>query len=569
MEVVMKKKWLVLCAAMMVFMMLMPKFCYAAEAVESVEIPEITTAGQKYSGQLQNRDQQNWYTLIPEETGSYRITLHGSDSVKSILYDGTRAKVIMEDCFFADTHSRELAHTLIKGKTYYIEIRENVDHGGNVATDAQKPYELDVSLLPKPNDTYFSEQWGLFNSRNGLDIDILPAWTHGRGNDMKIGIADSGADYNHPELVRSIDLSLSYNFTHDSRNVFPLTEYFTDSSARAGHGTHVAGIIGAEADNNEGIAGIAPGMKLVMLKVLGSRLSDSTVYTGSIAAFVKAVGYARSNGIKIMNCSFGGVIPSVSEKEAMQTAKDMLFVIAGGNVGNDLARAPEYPACYYLDNSLVVAAVNQQGELAEFSNYGGPTEIAAPGEEIFSTYPGNGYEIFGGTSMAAPVVSAIAGLVLENNRAFGPAEVKNRIADQSNVTVLDSLAGKVISNGMVNAYKAVSSGNTVGTRHVQNIGHKVFERSIKSEINEYKEEAGEEIKTNQVIVKLEEDVNSGEWIDKIGKESIFQKMEQIDYLPMIHSYVYQFLDIVEANAAVSILNTDSDVVYAEMNYLRK
>ncbi|AOY74544.1 S8 family peptidase [Clostridium formicaceticum] len=533
------------------------------ETYNNIDNPIVVEMNTEYPGIIPTEDSQNWFSFTPEATGSYSITSKGSADTYGILYDDTKTNIMMENSDGLNTKAFELANTLLEGKTYYIKVTaENFDLQNN-------QYNLFIEKLNNPDDENFQEQWGLLNYLNGVDINILPAWQYSKGNGFKIGIADTGTDDNHIDLKKNIDLTLAYNFIHNMKDVFPANENLSASSARAGHGTHVAGIIGAEANNGQGIAGIAPESTPIPLKVLGSRIPEYPVYNGAIASFVNSIQYAKDNDIRIMNCSFGGYAPAVSEQEAMLKAEEILFVIAAGNDGNDLSINPEYPACYYHDNSIVVAAVNANGELAIFSNYGGPTDIAAPGEKILSTYPQNNYTYKNGTSMAAPVVSAVAGLVWSDDLGLTPIEIKERLTADSNVTKLDSLKNKVLSDGVVNAFKAIVSNKTeTSARSIKGIDRNIFGRDIKAKIKYYKDNTKNHEKTDKIIVKFADGVELVDFINNINQKNIFKKMKQVEHLELINAYVFEFSTVEEADKAVDVFNAYGEVVYAEPNYLR-
>uniref|UniRef100_UPI000ACE35FD S8 family serine peptidase n=1 Tax=Cellulosilyticum ruminicola TaxID=425254 RepID=UPI000ACE35FD len=372
--------------------------------INNINEPFTLLVDQEHMLNLQTKDDELWYEFTPPVTGAYTITTTGNSNINSVLYDETKSKVIIDGTDRLTPSS--LAATLLANETYYIKNTPiNYD---STHTECNTL----VQLIDEPNDPLFNQQWGLLNKDTGLDINILPIWNYTQGENIKIGMADTGAYYEHLDLRDRLNLNLSYNFTHDMRNVFPENEAYSDTyTAVYGHGTHVAGIIGASLNNNEGIAGIASKSDIIELKVLGRKLKGTTDYTKSIAAFVKAVEYTQENNIKILNCSFGGKSASQAEKDTMLAADDILFVIAAGNSRNDLQETPEYPACYYYPNSLVVASINPDGTLSDYSNYGGPTDIAAPGSQIISTTPYDLYDYQNGTSMATPFVSSVCSLV--------------------------------------------------------------------------------------------------------------------------------------------------------------
>lgn len=517
-----------------------------------------------YTGGPLNSGEDLWFSFIPKQTGSYEISVRGEGGLSGTLFDAHSSKIIMQNETVEGSDILKLANTCLAEKNYFIKV-SSIHPGAFI-----NQLEIAIKELPAPNDEFFNEQWSLFNPLNGIDINIIPVWKNYKGSNITIGVADTGVDYQHPDLINRLDMSLAYNFTHDMKDVFPENEKSSASSARAGHGTHVSGIISAQSNNNQGIAGITSQGSVVPLKVLGSRLTDTSVYNGSIAAFVKAVEYAKANDIRIINCSFGGANPAVTEQEAMYQANDILFVIAAGNSGSNLADYPEYPASYYHDNSLVVAAQNMEGNLAAFSNYGGPTDIAAPGESIISTFPNSLYLYNSGTSMAAPVVSAVSGLVWGNAPYLTALEVKEIVTDVNNVTLVDSLSNKVHSGGMVNAFKAMMSAEPrTESRRFENKKRDIFGENLKSSIDSYLQKADEALKTNQIIVKFAAGVNAEEYINTLEKEELLTGVHFIDYLSSVDAYVLQLSNMEEADKAITALNNSNNILYAEPNYLRE
>lgn len=169
-------------------------------------------------------------------------------------------------------------------------------------------------------------------------------------------------------------------------------------------------------------------------------------------------------GAKIANCSWGSEHYSQFLYDTIAKS-DMLFVCAAGNAGYDTEKTPTYPVAYDLDNIISVAATDNQGQLASFSNYGKSVDIAAPGKDIYSTLPDNGFGALDGTSMAAPFVSGCAALFLGASENITAKEIKDRILLTANRQT--SLDGKVETSGIVSAtgimMTTVSPGNfTVG-----------------------------------------------------------------------------------------------------------
>ncbi len=414
--------------------------------------PHTLPVNNLYFNTLSDPYSEVWYKISPVQSGSYEIVSAGIPNLSGTLYDSSKTKIIEENNHTLVSSSFRIASTLIENETYYLKL------GLNCNKQVSTSYSIVIKLIEEPHDKYFYQQWGLLNLQNASDINILPVWKYTLGKNIKIAIADTGTDYTHEDLKNSVNLLFSYNFVHHINNIFPVKEKYTFISSKAGHGTQVAGIINSQL-NNIGIVGIAPDSKIISFKTLGSQLDNHTTQTDPINSFIEAIKYARSKGIKIINCSFQGYVPNQEEMKAMQDADDVLFVIAAGNDSLDLSKKPCYPACYNIDNSIVVAALNKNGELSSLSNYGGPTAIAAPGEGILSTFPNNKYSYANGTSAAAPFVSAVCSLIWSLNESLTPLEVKEIITSRQNVTLIDSLKGKVSSGGMLNAYKAVVAPN--------------------------------------------------------------------------------------------------------------
>ena len=252
------------------------------------------------------------------------------------------------------------------------------------------------TLSYAPNDPRFDGQWGL------IQPGFQDAWSRTRGQGVRIAVVDTGAAVRHPDLKRKI--ALQRDFRHNDGTV-------EDSS---GHGTHVAGTVAAETNNRTGVAGGCPACKLLIAKAF----SPDGGYDFAIA---RGVTWSADKGAKVINCSFEGPGNSDALKDALDhaTSKGAVVVAAAGN-GN--TSAPSYPAAY--PNVLAVAATNEDDQRASFSNHGSWVDVAAPGVNILSTVPG-GYDHRGGTSMAAPHVSALAGLLASQGR--GPKAIRDRI----------------------------------------------------------------------------------------------------------------------------------------------
>jgi len=322
-----------------------------------------------------------------------------------------------------------------------------------------------------PNDPQFSEQWALHNQgQNGgkerADIDALKAWTKTQGNkNVVVAVLDSGVDYNHVDLRANmwtrpdsvpeyVDDELG---TLDDVHGFDVDMNLGDPMDDNGHGTHCAGVIGAEGDNGEGIAGINWHVQIMPLKFLGRG------GFGTTKAAIEAINYAidrKKHGvnIRVISASWGSTQRSKALEDVIRAASDagILFVAAAGNNGTDNDKRPHYPSNYDLPNVISVAALDNTDNLASFSNYGEKTvHIAAPGKDITSTWLGDQYREASGTSMATPHVSGVAALIISASPNISVEKLKERLL--KSVDKIDSLSGKVASGGRLNAAKAVGN----------------------------------------------------------------------------------------------------------------
>jgi subtilisin family serine protease len=237
-----------------------------------------------------------------------------------------------------------------------------------------------------PDDKRFNEQWDLLNTGQaingsigtaGADIDAADAWNLIKGSSVVVAVIDSGIDHYHPDL--SGNLIAGYDFVDNDNDPDDLN----------GHGTHVAGIIGAVGNNSLGVAGVNWYVKVMPLKVLDQNGE------GTVADVIEAIAFAATNNAKIANMSFSGTDFSQALYDSIKQYPNILFIAAAGNAESS---TPEYPAGFSLPNIISVAATDQNDNLAAFSNYGASVDVAAPGTNILSTIPSFTAGItFGGT----------------------------------------------------------------------------------------------------------------------------------------------------------------------------
>lgn len=327
------------------------------------------------------------------------------------------------------------------------------DGGGGGGGGEGRPPVADkpADVNPPEADPSLSKAYGISK------IASEKAWEKTKGSaNIVVAVIDTGVDYNHEDLSFNMwrnpnptknDL-VGYDFIHDDGLPFDDNQ----------HGTHVAGTIGAVGGNGKGVSGVNQRVSIMALKFLSGEGSGDT------AGAIKAIDYAVTNGAKVMNASWGGGADEGNNalRESIERAEkaDVLFVAAAGNGGNDGRgddndKEPMYPAAFNTGNMLAVAATNANDRLTGFSNFGKRSvHLAAPGDGVYSTVPGNKYASLSGTSMACPHVAGAAALVWSMNPKMSHKEVKARLMDS--VDKISGMESKTITGGRLNVGKAVS-----------------------------------------------------------------------------------------------------------------
>ncbi|MCT4595709.1 MAG: S8 family serine peptidase [Anaeromicrobium sp.] len=332
----------------------------------------------------------------------------------------------------------------------------------------------DYKLTLTSDDPYYNSQWSIkdntvtgnvykesnnTNKDNIFSIKASSAWSKSTGDNILVGVIDTGIDTNHEDLKDNIwtnkneipdngidDDNNGYVDDINGWNFSDNNNLVHNKSSNHDHGTHIAGIIGAKKDNKKGITGVAPNSKIMALKVF----KNNEAYTSDI---ISAIQYAEKMGAKIVNCSWGDINDNPALKETMKKS-NMLFVCAAGNSGVNINSSPVYPAAFNLDNVITVGAMNKSGHLYKNSNYGeNKVHVVAPGEDIISTLPNNKYGNKNGTSMAAAFVSGEGALLLSAYENIGAKEIKDRIIGSSDR--LSSLEGKIYRGNKINCKNGV------------------------------------------------------------------------------------------------------------------
>ena len=326
-----------------------------------------------------------------------------------------------------------------------------------------------------PNEPSFLQLWGLENggqSVNGVagladaDIDAGAAWDVTTGSaSVTVGVIDTGVDYLHPDLAANIWINAGEdcpgcrndgidndgNGYVDDWHGWDFKNNDNDPFDDNGHGTHVAGTIGAIGNNGQGVAGVNWTVKIMPLKFLGAN------GTGDASDAVEALLYATSMGAVVTNNSWGGDAYSQALADAVASADagGSLFVAAAGNSFANTDTSPNYPSGYNSPNVISVAATDQSDARAWFSNYGlRSVDLGAPGTNILSTKPGGSYQYLDGTSMATPLVAGAAALARSAFPAASADGLKALLL--RTVDANTSLAGKTTTGGRLNVGKALA-----------------------------------------------------------------------------------------------------------------
>ena len=338
-----------------------------------------------------------------------------------------------------------------------------------------------------PNDPRFGELWGLRNTGQsggtpGADLSAPSAWDLSTGAATKVvAVLDTGLDYTHPDLAANVWINPAEipadgldndgnGFVDDLRG----WDFAGDGASPAegaqdsdpidddGHGTHVAGTIGAVGNNGIGVAGVAWTVRLMALRFL----SPSGGWTSDAVAAYDYVATMKLRGVDIVavNNSWGGGPFSQALLDAIEEARGLgiLSVCASGNDGLNNDEVPHFPAGYDTPGVISVGASNRFEQVPVFSNFGVETvDLFAPGVAVLSTYPTYltssvgtpGYDVLNGTSMAAPHVSGAVALLAARFPGIGPAEARARLL--YNVDARDGYAGRCLTRGRLNVRRAL------------------------------------------------------------------------------------------------------------------
>jgi hypothetical protein len=283
------------------------------------------------------------------------------------------------------------------------------------------------------DDPLFGRQWGF------AQIHAPQAWAATMGSaSVRVAVLDTGVDLEHPDLAPNLAAGYDY-VDHDP---FPYDE------SEDGHGTHIAGVIGAVADNGVGVAGLNWQAQMVPMRTFDA---DGN---GDVSAGVEAIVTAVSGGARVVNLSFSGSEFSDAEYDAINAAPTTLFVASAGNRGLNVDRAPAYPCAYDLPNVLCVTASGYGDSLPTWASFGAhAVDIAAPGVDIYSTLPNRSWGFRSGVSMAVPHVTGAAALLLTERPGAYPADLVAALLDSA--TPAPAFTGRTVSSGRLDVAGAM------------------------------------------------------------------------------------------------------------------
>lgn len=343
-------------------------------------------------------------------------------------------------------------------------------------------------MFAVPNDTRFGELWGMRNigqtgGTPGADISATSAWDISTGsNNIIVAVTDTGVDYSHPDLNANMWRNpgeIPGNGIDDDGNGYIDDVYGYDAgdndgdpmddanSVYLGHGTHVAGTIGAVGNNNTGVAGVCWNVKIMAVKIMDANGDQS------LSSMIPGIEYAINKGAKVINASWGWDpgVPLVFLQplyDAIAAARNsgVIFVAAAGNnYGNNNDNLPVYPASFDLDNIISVMATTDTDQMSYYSNYGlMSVDLGAPGGDIrfgdaggiLSTLPGNQYGFYQGTSMASPHIAGNCALLLSIDPTLSYSYVKQILI----ATADSTLPGLCVSGGRMNLAAAAQEAAT-------------------------------------------------------------------------------------------------------------
>lgn len=382
---------------------------------------------------------------------------------------GNFYQVKTSDAVLLENDLRDEAAVAMTEKSYYAGAQDLALPGKVIATEK--------GLLAGFNDPQASKVWAFRDAaQNG--VSVIKAYgelPNRAATTVVVAVVDTGVDYNHEDLKNVMWVNaeeVAGNGIDDDNNGYVDDVHGINTLVRGAdgiasgnpapshaHGTHVSGTIAAEQNNGIGMAGIATNVKIMAIRTVPDNADETD------KDVVESYLYAAKHGAKLINCSFGksvnegGMVVSEAIKHIGETYGTLVVAAAGNDSWGpfnwfDIDTKLKYPASFENEHLLVIAATQSSGALASFSNVGKKNvDVAAPGQDVFSTMPGNKYGSMSGTSMATPTTVGVAAQVLTYFPKLTALELKDVM--MKSVTVVSAYAGKMVTGGRVDLAQAL------------------------------------------------------------------------------------------------------------------
>lgn len=396
--------------------------------------------------------------------------VEGEEMPKNSLIQ--KSKHLFNNNYLVQTSDAVALQKSLKDSPEVVSTEKNYYAGERELPKKQFNKNNDFYFFAAFNDPKVGRIWA-FNSSESNGVSVNKSYLSPLGvkkSDIIVAVVDTGVDYKHEDLKNKMWKNLAEiegNGIDDDGNgyiddIFGIDTLNKDSDGNASgdpmashaHGTHVAGTIGAEQNNNIGIAGISQTARIMAIRAVPDR-SDETD-----ADVVESFLYAAKHGAKLINCSFGkshnegGMIVNETITHIGETYGVLTFAAAGNEYERDIDSRPKYPASFDSDYLVTVASTAKSGRLSSFSNVGKESvDLAAPGSSVYSTYPRNRYGDMSGTSMATPTTVGVAAELWSHFPELSPLQIKSVL--MKSVTKVPSFANKMVSGGRVDLYNSL------------------------------------------------------------------------------------------------------------------
>lgn len=361
---------------------------------------------------------------------------------------------------------------------YIYELIDSEPESVLEQDEVDRAYEAFASSYPV-NDPFANISTASTSTPNEWYLDSVNAqkgWSDTRtNNNVTVAVIDTGINFNHIDLKDNIDSTYARYIHYNSSYTGIISESYTTSetTSRYGHGTHVAGIVAARANNSQMFAGTSYNATILPIKTFIEYpgysqpiTDDALVITAYNYIFkLKDLGY---DSLKVINLSLGGDDRDASLESVINKAKQQYGILTVCAAGNENTSSPVYPSDF--PEVISVTSVNSSNQKSDFSNYGTAKDIAAPGTNIWSTYPtsNSGYAMLSGTSMAAPVVSGAAALLWAKDPSLSVDRVKSILC--STTTSMPNIPSYYyMGTGKLNIEAALASIEPLGRLSISSI----------------------------------------------------------------------------------------------------